>query len=316
MCNNPRYFPNIRDPFTGRLYPVPCHRCKGCVIDRITMWDRRLSFEYVNNPSTFFTLTYDDYHLPFNRGFVLPTFRLKDYQNFTHRLRYLVNQLYPNLKIKFASCSEYGEKKNRPHFHGICFGLSPKEFRGLFYEAWSCGLVDVGAVRKGGIRYIMKYMSKQIYGEQQLREYFDTGRESPSMYFSKGLGLGWFISQFDNIAKYGCAKVGSRFVPVPSYWKNKFFNFTLDNIESVRFRASEYARQMNSVAVNYGYDSYDSFLRSARKTLESVYEKKDLNFRGVKSSHLSWSIPDYRLNPFSELVTDYKSNKTVAFLFG
>ena len=47
------------------IVPVPCGKCRGCLLDRGRAWADRLLLEYSTNPhAVFLTLTYDDQHLP------------------------------------------------------------------------------------------------------------------------------------------------------------------------------------------------------------------------------------------------------------
>lgn len=315
MCNCPRYFPDIKDPFTGRLYPVPCHVCQGCRIDRISMWFNRCSYEYIQQPCCFVTLTYSDYFVKYKKGSLLPTICHEDWSKFVQTLKRRFSAIDPELYrgIRFVACSEYGDKTQRPHFHGILFGIHPS-FVDVVKSSWPFGLVDVGAVRKGGIRYVLKYMSKMQVGERNKAEFFDLHREAPHMYFSNGLGSGYFVAHAGEIARYGAIKIGNRFVPVPPYWKNKLFSFTLDNILEVRRRCDEYQNSMDSQARALGFDCYDTYLRTARKVLESVYEQKSLK-SGYGHTSFSRFIPDIKLPSDSFIFLDFLKEQPVVDLY-
>lgn len=311
MCNNPRYFDNIYQYGTRKLYPVPCHTCEGCRIDRRTLWERRMTSEFVKYRSAFVTLTYDEYHLPFNKGSRLPTIRHEDFHRYIDNLRHYVKDFLSDKHIAFCTkdfkivgVSEYGSAKLRPHYHFLCFGLDWYVFKRIFQEKWQHGIVDVGPVRSGGIRYILKYMDSFVNGEYALNKYFDIGVEVPKMYFSRGIGKDFFISQIENINKYGCAKVGNRFIPVPAYWKNKLFNYCDKNIYAHEEFRNEYVAKMNVQARSMGFDSYDSLLRYARKSLEKSYEKR-LLMKHEPIQFLSKAISDSSLPAGSELLLDY-----------
>lgn len=309
MCNNVKFYDNIYQYGTRKLYPVPCHFCEGCRIDRRSLWERRITSEFVKYRSAFVTLTYDDFHLPWNRGSALPTVRMKDVSkwldNFRHQVRKIpVLPRFSTYDFKVVFVSEYGSATKRPHYHGLILGLDWLYFKDLIRKTWHNGLVDVGPIRRGGIRYILKYMDKSPVGQYALSEFFDVGLESPRFLFSPGIGKDFFLSQIDNICEYGCAKIGSRLVPIPSYWKNKLFNYCDKNIYKMRSHQNEYVNQMNVQARSMGFDSYDSMLRVFRRNLEISYEKRKLKAH-EPVMFLSASLSTFPLPPGSELVLDY-----------
>lgn len=313
MCNNPMYFDRIYDPYTGKKYPIPCHHCEGCRIDRRTMWERRITSEYVKYRCAFVTLTYNDYFLPYNEGSTFPTLKFKDLQRYLDNLRHTIKKLPEEMfqnglstkKYKTVAVGEYGEKGNRPHWHILFLGLDWKQFKKQIVEAWrEQGIVDVGPIRAGGIRYVLKYMDKQQFGNYRHAQYTDWGREIPKMSFSKGIGKDFFISQIDNINKYGMAKVGNRLIPIPSYWKNRLMNFCEENIFGQREIHNKYAKQLEVDAKALGYDSYDAYLRQARKLLEQAAEKRKLR-QGIPPMWKSKEIDNKPLPIGHEFSTDY-----------
>lgn len=312
MCRFPNFFDNISNPYTGKLYPVPCHHCQGCRIDRRLLWDRRITSEYVKYRCAFVTFTYDEYHVNYNKGSVYPTIRNSDFSKFIDSLRHNIKYHYDSLPEfntfdwKFVACSEYGDSHTqRPHFHALFLGLDWKEFNGLFKHYWKNGIVDVGPILAGGINYVLKYMDKQVNGPLLHELYTDFGREAPKMLFSPGIGKDFFISQIDNINKYGSAKIGSRLVPIPSYWKNKLFNFCDINIYNIQKQNRDRLDELDSVSRSYGYDSYDSFLRETRKNLERASELV-LRRDKVPFVPLSDMIPSRQVPPLADLLLNYK----------
>lgn len=311
MCNNPRKFKNIKDAITGKLYNVPCHRCQGCRIDRRKFWERRITSEFVKWRSAFVTLTYNDENLPYNEGAIVPTIRNNDVRKYIDRLRHRVNKLtaIPKLctkKFHYVACTEYGSRTARPHIHLLLLGLDFKYFKKMITEEWGKGIVDCGPIVRGGIRYILKYMDTMQYGEYNLRTYTDTGRETPKMFFSKGLGKEYIISQAGNIAKYGTMKIGRRLVPCGAYWKNKLLDFTEENIEEIRKRNEDYTKQMDNQAQSLGYYSYEQMLKEMRQAKEYAYEKNKLK-RKEAIDDLARHLNTPRMTPLSEFLNYGKS---------
>lgn len=56
----------IKNPYTDDYMFVPCGKCEGCLIERSNNLSRRVTTEISNHPyNIFFTLTYDNEHLPY-----------------------------------------------------------------------------------------------------------------------------------------------------------------------------------------------------------------------------------------------------------
>lgn len=318
MCNDPRFYPNIINPWTGKMYPVACHTCQGCRIDRQIMWQRRCAAEFIKYRSAFVTLTYDKYNLTYKKGAVLPTINHEDFSKYIEAVRQKVKRIeeMPKLctkKFHFAAAEEYGERRKRPHFHIVFFGLDYRDFYEILRNSWENGIADIGPIMRGGINYVLSYINSEQRGEYAKIRYTDNGLEIPKMHFSQGIGKEWFISQTENICKYGMAKEGNRLIPIPTYWKNKLFIFNDKNIETVQKHALEYAKTLDETAKAMGYFDYSEYLRGARKALEYSKEKENLK-RKIPSYMLSHQIPDFKLSPFNELATQYQESPIMAFL--
>lgn len=310
MCNNPKYFNNIKDARTGKLIPIPCHLCAGCRIDKRKWWERRITSEYIKYRSAFVTLTYDEKNLPYNEGGIYPTVRKNDIRLFIDRLRHRINKKEKipkncTKKWHYAACTEYGSARARPHIHLILLGVDWLNQMKDIRACWKLGICDIKPIKRGGIRYILKYIDTMQGKELNAKKYTDTGREIPKLLFSKGLGKDFIISQQENISKYGCAKIGNRFIPIAQYWKNKLTNWnekTLENIENSR---NSYTKQMDTQARNLGYDSYDSMIREMRKCKEYAQEK-NLRKRKEAIDELYRHLNTQKLPAGSELILDYK----------
>lgn len=125
---------------------VPCGQCWSCRLARSREWATRIvkeSMQWQPEESHFITLTYDDENLPTDHGL-----QKRHFQLFMKRVR----KHYPNRKIKYFHCGEYGtacknchyslflhpqsesgqkykgcnnyqEGLGRPHYHAIIFGI-------------------------------------------------------------------------------------------------------------------------------------------------------------------------------------------------
>lgn len=98
------------------FYEVPCGRCPQCRKAYSDRWAFRINCEaseYDPGSVWFFTLTYDDAHLPKDRK---PS--KKDLSKFMRALR---KYMAPT-PLRFFGCGEFGEKTDRPHIHVLIFG--------------------------------------------------------------------------------------------------------------------------------------------------------------------------------------------------
>lgn len=109
-------------------FPVPCGHCIGCRLDYSRQWADRCMMELkYHERACFITLTYDDCHVPrrFYSGDCFgspkPCFSLskRDLQLFFKRLR----KAFPENRIRYFGCGEYGPRTFRPHYHVILFGI-------------------------------------------------------------------------------------------------------------------------------------------------------------------------------------------------
>lgn len=122
-------------------FPIPCGRCIGCRLDYAHEWANRCLLESkYHTESCFVTLTYDDFHVPrvVKNGEMFYSLSKRDFQLFIKRLR----RRYPDKRIRFFGCGEYGDQTFRPHYHIILFGhmfddLVPLESSRTGHPMWS-----------------------------------------------------------------------------------------------------------------------------------------------------------------------------------
>lgn len=280
-CSNPSFFSHVLD-WKKRPVPIPCGKCMCCRASKVSMMEQRAKWEYNNHrTAAFVTFTYDDNHLPFENGFYKPTLRRNHLHRYIDTIRHNLKNsrvIFPkdvDKNFTFVASGEYGDKFKRPHYHVIFFGLSPSVTRSLLLKSWRNGSVSVLPVKQGCIRYVIKYLSKQEFGKHADSAYFDTGRESPFVMISKGFGSGLFRAQQWNIAKFGMMKFGQKMLPVPQYYKNKYFNLDKDVI--IRLDEERIERERNiyeTVAKPQGYESYEDYhWRTIRNREENEYWK-------------------------------------------
>lgn len=168
---------------------LPCGQCIGCRLERSRQWAIRCVHEAsLHEKNCFITLTYNNKNLPENGSLDKSHF-----QKFMKRLR----KAYPNEKIKFFHCGEYGEKKGRPHYHACLFGFDfpdKTQFRTTdagfpvfrsknLEQLWiqtdpkhpeygkSMGYSEIGTVTFESAAYVARYITKKVNGPLSFDHY-------------------------------------------------------------------------------------------------------------------------------------------------
>lgn len=265
-CANPLYIDTVLD-FKGNEVPIPCGHCMSCRRDKVRLVELRAKEEWrFHTHSAYITLTFDDNHLVYKNGFAMPTVSKKMAHEFFDRLRHNIKNLpelvriVNNIDVNFSYLysTEYGDEKARPHIHLILFGVDFAKCRKLLQKTWENGSIDIKPVKKGCIRYVSKYLTKQAFGEEKYSKYFDNGLDAPVVGWSKGFGSSLYLSHADDIRKYGAIKDGNNFLPVPSYYKNKYFYFDEENINRIEFEKGQRAIKKEHSFRNIGFKPFTS----------------------------------------------------------
>jgi len=165
---NPKYAYNGPIKQYRELLSVPCGKCVVCKADHALMWSIRGYHEStLHNQNCFVTLTYDDHNLPSDGK--ISKYEL---QTFFKRLRKHQDKYFPDDKIRYIACGEYGGITRRPHYHAIIFGRDWLEqsvqVTDQLYTApdlvnlWVKGPVSIAPVNMSTICYFCGYVTKKV----------------------------------------------------------------------------------------------------------------------------------------------------------
>lgn len=197
----------VRDNF-GRPRQIPCGKCIDCRLEKSRQWAVRMIHESsMHENNCFITLTYNNRHLPKN-GSV----NKRHLQNF---MKYLRKQHGDG--IRFYACAEYGDKKQRPHYHiclfsfdfpdkKIIFEKSPKVWNNSYKakdhyklytsktlsDLWRKGFCTLGELTMETAAYTARYVVKKITGEKAKEHYKGKTPEFALMSRRPGIGKIWF----------------------------------------------------------------------------------------------------------------------------
>lgn len=191
-----------------------------------------------HDQSVFLTLTWDDEKC---RALDVPSpVSLDDrpFQLFMKRTR----KARPGLRLSYFMCGEYGDVKQRPHYHAIVFGLGFTDqvlfktdpfnlFRSKELERlWPFGNSLIGEVTKETAQYVAGYLVAKDDREDSPRyermnvktgEVFSVAREFARMSLKPAIGLR-FLEKFTGDVSVRDASVinGKEFRP-PKYYDRK-----------------------------------------------------------------------------------------------
>lgn len=275
----------VRDVPFAHLLPVPCCRCSACRKDKILMWSDRLAFEDLTSPlgSSFLTLTFDDAHMPKNRSA-----DVKHMTNFFKRLRYYHNK-HNGLPFRYFYTSEYGDVAYRLHYHAIITNFDSGSVDSVTdcSLAWAdkygnrLGILQLGPLRSGGIRYVTDYMSYE--NPVFTRAYASIGLSPLVHHMSKGIGKAWIMAHKDEIIRSDGYYSNGILRPLPRYWREK-----LGMINKY-----EYVNRLSDI-----WKKYNDILSDKNISPVNPFDVDDFKARGMLD-HVSY---DDRRSVFQKLV--------------
>lgn len=200
--------------FYKQIY-LPCGKCLGCRLDNSK--DKAIRamkhLQMHDNVGLFITLTYDDKKIIDKIGYLDDrpvNLHKEDFVLFMKRLR----EYFPDVKMSYIHCGEYGEKKGRAHHHFILYGLDKfgdevsftqraRHSRGYYNysvsetldKLWQFGNCIISDVSYNTCRYVSSYIMKKTLGKG--KAYLE--RENEYYTCSKGIGKSWFEQYYKDV---------------------------------------------------------------------------------------------------------------------
>lgn len=285
-CSNPFLFKNPKD---NTIMKVPCRSCMCCRVDYqnqiVFGITKELEQLYKHGyGASFVTLTYRDSDVPVvvNNNNISYSLRRSDMQKLFKSMRMYLKRsssIIPN--FKYLYCGEYGDSFNRPHYHAIFLGLTDAQVKPLLVKYWKYGFCQIGSLQNGGVRYVSKYITKQLRGRDYNAIYDNLGIERPFLYHSSKLGFDWCNENIDNLQEnnYSYYKQGN-LIPLPSFYLKKLTKRVKYDPSDI-LRSSLLKAQSHSLAPDVS-DYYASL--NAEKQL--VNQALEINHVPVKRDNL------------------------------
>lgn len=199
---------------------APCGRCLSCCIAKQSaltfLAQKELELNYKRGQgASFVTLTYDDNHVKFVPDTPYMSLCKRDLQLFFKRLRKNLSNKF-EVPIKYIYAGEYGDTLGRPHYHIACIGLTDFQFHQYARDCWQQGLLQIGSLQQGGLRYVIKYMTKNRRDREIEAFYASVGLEKPFIGHSVRLGYDYIINHYKEIVDNGyCFGNPTRLYPKP-----------------------------------------------------------------------------------------------------
>lgn len=210
---------------------VPCGQCMNCRINRQRINTGKILMEELGRPtneaSGFWTLTYDDDHLPrldCGRSTLVPD----HLQAFLKKLR-----KGPAGSVRYYAAGEYGEKSGRAHYHLILFGIGPA-WHDAITKAWSVdgqprGFVYPGELTPQSAAYTAQYCTKGLttpdrIGTGQYPEFARMSRR-PALGYRFMLRVADYLTTATGAAQLAAAGIPQSFrlqgkiYPISRYWQ-------------------------------------------------------------------------------------------------
>ncbi len=284
---------------------IPCGKCIGCRLDYSREWANRLMLELQYHDSAYFvTLTYNPEHVPKSyypdpetgEAHESLTLCKRDVQLFMKRLR----KAFPDDKIRFYLCGEYGSQTFRPHYHAIIFGLhltdgyiwryNREEGKNFVYyrspaleRCWSVkdddgvfrpiGNVEYADVCWDTCAYTARYVTKKLNGEAG--EFYEEFRLVPPfslMSRKPGIGRDYyndhpelFEYEFLNVST---EKGGLKFKP-PKYYEHLYELDFPDEAEQRKETRKAMAKSAIALKLEQSTKSYGEILQTAEDVKSS-----------------------------------------------
>lgn len=236
----------------------------------------------LHQENCFLTLTYDDDHLPYGGSLDRRAFPL-----FMKRLR----SRFPDRRIRYFHCGEYGERTERPHYHSCLFGFDFEDkyswavrsgrpaWRSPILESlWSCGQSEIGSVTFESAAYVARYVTKKVTGSAAQQHYervvLETGEvihlepEYVTMSRRPGIGREWYERYKDEVYPADEVVVRGRRMKPP-----RFYDLVLEVEDAEAFEEIATARKRKRRASEETVERLEARAKFAREKLSFFSER-------------------------------------------
>jgi len=252
---------NREQGFSDLTVKLPCGQCVGCRLERSRQWAMRCVHEsslYTNN--CFITLTYSPENLPDDFGL-----NKQHFQKFMKRLR----KRFPNEKIRYFHCGEYGEQNLRPHYHACLFNFDFPDksifsnnndnklyTSDILTDVWGFGFATIGDVTFDSAAYVARYIMKKVNINENTPEHLKktyeridplTGEvynvipEYTTMSRRPGIGRDWYEKYKSDCYPSDFVIVNGKKMRPPKYYDSQY-----EDIEEIKAQRRKFAKTVEA----------------------------------------------------------------------
>lgn len=274
--------------FNGVL--VPCGRCVACrstysenIVARLLTEE-----ELIKEGGLYMTGTLNDEALPPDLSLdnTLPGVYIRRCQAVFRK-----HHLRPH--FKYLAAGEYGEQKERPHYHFIVIGIEPTEenikvFRNTWENHTHGSFIQIRPLWTdnplAGISYVASYVAKSspkwkvLPGETVAQFYKRVGRRPEFLTWSKGLGKTWLHKNLDKVLQLGYLKLGPYQFALPRYYMKEIKKVV--SLEQYKLLLSKHKRYLEGLCAQRSEDTSvfvkDLFSVNTDTLAEALYEYRNL----------------------------------------
>ncbi len=163
---------------------VACGQCMNCRVNRRRQWAGRIMLEMaLHERSSFVTLTYQDAPVALCEDMPRLVLHGKDLTLWLKKWR---REYGP---FRYFAVGEYGDKKERPHYHAVLFGVDPG-YADLIEDSWKHGFTSTYEANKARANYIAFYTTKKwLKGDH--KDLHGRPPEFARMSRKPGIGVGY-----------------------------------------------------------------------------------------------------------------------------
>lgn len=323
-CERPLYLPK-QNIYTN------CDNCLICRQNQAREWTLRIMlecFEHIKpypqaHDLAFITLTYDNEHLPPNES--LNKWHIQGNTGFIKRIRREWKKQYNyNLPFRSIATGEYGELKDRPHYHLLLTNIKPQEtylLDSIARKVWKYGeriqIEQVFSIN-GIAKYISQYVTKKI-GKVKMYKEAINGKEPEFIRVSTHpYGIGYrFIQQpfiknnlkINNQGKYEFM-IGGKTYTLPRYLRRKWEEENLNENEQERAKMLRMQNQQTNLNLFMDYEigmqeysKQDAILAMEWKGKERAKKLEKINRLFGKNQSLEIERMNQKIKEYENLTT-------------
>lgn len=284
------------DPLAGAPINLPCGQCVGCRLERSRQWAIRCLHEaQMHEENCFITLTVS----PDNDITRTTTLVKKDFQKFMKRLR----KAFPEKKISYYYCGEYGENNARPHYHACLFGIDFndkflwKETNGVklyrseeLEKIWTLGYSTIGEVNFESAAYVARYIMKKITGKQSAQYYekvTECGEiiqripEYTNMSLKSPIGQSFLLKYHKDVYPYDEVIIKGRRVKPPRYYDKIYGEMFPDDMDEIKLKREvlAYDKEEDNTKERLvtKHESRILAMKKLRRSYEAINESDDFD---------------------------------------